>query len=407
MSDDCKVMITGMGMVTALGLDLASNWKNLKEGMSGVGKISIFDPDSLETQIAAEVSPEFESMADRYIARRSRSQMTRTTKLGVLAAREAIEHSGIDLNALDKSRVAVIMGVINTSYNDMEREKSTSHIIVKSMPNGPSAWVSLINGFEGPNFSISTACASSAYSIALGRQLIKSGMVDIVIAGGCDSHIEPECINGFNQILALSVRNESPKTACRPFSRSRDGFVIGEGAGVMVMEREKSARARSAVIYGEVAGAAITSEACDIVAPARDGIGMAKTMSLALADAEIPAEDIDYVNAHGTSTNLNDLYETMGIKRCFGAHAHRLCVSSTKSMLGHTIAAAGVLEGITTIMSIREGLLTPTINYEEPDPLLDLDYVPNMARDKDIKAAISNSFGFGGHNATIVYKKTV
>jgi 3-oxoacyl-[acyl-carrier-protein] synthase II len=273
------------------------------------------------------------------------------------------------------------------------------------MPNAPSAWISLRYGLEGPNFNVSTACASSAYAIGLGHQMIKSGLADIVIAGGADSHIEPEYIRGFNQIMAMSVRNDSPEAACRPFTLSRDGFVMGEGAGVMVLESEKIARERNAVIYGEVAGYAITSEATDITAPKENGVGMAKTMRMALSDAGVNYDEIDYINAHGTSTYLNDKYETLAIKECFGERAKAIGVSSSKSMHGHTLGAAGAIEGIITILSIHNKMLTPTINYHDPDPELDLDYIPNQTREKNIRAALSNSFGFGGHNSTIVFKK--
>ncbi|MBC2581429.1 beta-ketoacyl synthase [Clostridium sp. DJ247] len=405
MNNENKTVITGMGMVTSLGLNIEENWQSLLAGRSGVKKISLFDPSDSETQIAAEVSSEFEKLADKQIPRRERKQMTRTTRMSMIAANEAIKNSGINFDNYDRTRIAVIMGVITTSYNDMEREQSGSHIIVRSMPNAPSAWISLHYGLEGPNFNVSTACASSAYAIGLGHQMIKSGIADIVIVGGADSHIEPEYIRGFNQILAMSVKNDSPETACRPFSRTRDGFVMGEGAGVMVLESEKIARERNATIYGEVAGYAITSEATDITAPKEDGVGMAKTMRMALENAKVSHDEIDYINAHGTSTYLNDKYETMGIKECFGQAAKGIAVSSSKSMTGHTVGAAGAIEGIITVLSIKNSMLTPTINYNDPDPELDLDYVPNVAREKNIRAAISNSFGFGGHNATIVYKK--
>lgn len=400
-----RTVITGMGMVTALGLDLETSWNQLVKGQSGVGRITLFDPEGHETQIAAEVSREFEAYAEKLITRRERKQMTRTTRMALAAANEAIKQSGIDFEQYDRLKIAVIMGVITTSYNEMERQQSDANIIVKSMPNAPSAWISLKYGLKGPNFNVSTACASSAYAIGLGHQMIKSGMADIVIVGGTDSHIEPECIKGFNQILAMSVKNDRPQEASRPFTLSRDGFVMGEGAGVMVLESEKIARQRGATIYGEVAGYAITSEATDITAPKENGEGMATTMELALENAGVAPGEIDYINAHGTSTFLNDKYETMGIKKCFGERAKEIPISSSKSMLGHTLGAAGVIEGIITVSSIYRSTLTPTINYTDPDPELDLDYVPNQSREKEVRAALSNSFGFGGHNATIVYKK--
>jgi len=394
-----------MGMVTALGLDLESNWSNLLQGKSGISRITLFDPSNLETQIAAQVSEELEEVAKKKISRRIIKQTTRVTRMLLVAADEAISHSKIDFNKYDKTRIAVIMGVVTTGYNDNEKAKSESHMIVRAMPNAPGAWVTLLYGLEGPCFSLATACASSAYAIGLGQQMIRSGIADVVIAGGVDAHVTPEYINGFNQIMAMSVRNDSPSTACRPFTLSRDGFIMGEGAGVMVLESEKSALERNAPICGEIAGYALTSEATDITAPKENGAGMAKTMEKALENAGIGIDEVDYINAHGTSTYLNDKYETFAIKSCFGDRAKEIPVSSSKSMVGHTIAASGVVEGIITLMSIKNSIITPTINYSEPDPELDLDYVPNVAREKNINVALSNSFGFGGHNATVVYKK--
>lgn len=405
MCDENKTVITGMGMMTSLGLNVESTWKNLVEGKSGVRNISLFDASNLETRIAAEVSKEMDEIADKVIVRKDRKRMTRTTRMALVAANEAIKDSGINFDNYDRTRIAVIMGVINTSYNDMERKQSESQIIVKSMPNAINGWISIHYGLEGPSFNVSTACASSAYAIGLGQQMIKSGLADVAIVGGADSNIESEYIKGFNQIMALSVKNDSPETACRPFSLSRDGFVMGEGAGVIILESEESARKRNAHIYGEVGGYALTSEAVNITAPKEDGIGMAKTMKMALANAKINYDEVDYINAHGTSTYLNDKYETFAIKECFGEVSKNIAVSSSKSMIGHTIGAAGAIEGIISVLSINKGILTPTINYFDPDPILDLDYVPNYAREKDIRVAISNSFGFGGHNASVIYKK--
>ncbi len=401
-----KTVITGIGMVTPLGIGLEENWENLKKGKSGVRKISLFDASECETQIAAEVDSErLEELAKAQIPRRIKKQMTRTTRMAIVAANEAIKNSGIDFDKYDKTRIAVILGVINTSFNEAEIAESESNIIVRSMPNAPSAWISLLNGLEGPNFNVSTACASSAYAIGLGHQMIQSGQADIVIVGGVDSQIDPLFIKGFNQIMAMSVKNDSPETASRPFSLSRDGFVIGEGCGIMVLESEKIALERNASIYGELAGYAITSEATDITAPKENGVGMALTMKKALSNAGIGIDEIDYINAHGTSTYLNDKYETLAIKNCFGDRAKDLAVSSTKSMHGHALGAAGAIEGIIALLSVKNNILIPTINYNDPDPELDLDYVPNVSREKNVRAALSNSFGFGGHNATLVFKK--
>ncbi len=400
-----KTVITGMGMINALGNTMEESFCNMIKGASGVKQITLFDPSELETQIGAQVDDSFLEKAKELIKKRERGKMTRLTQMALVAADEAVKDSFIDFEACDRSRVAVILGIVTTAYGDVEKEQSESNSIVKSMPNAPSAWISIRYGLKGPNFNVSTACASSAYAIALGQQLIQSGLADVVITGGADSHIQKDYIRGFNQIMTLSVRNETPKTACCPFSKNRDGFVMGEGAGIMILESEEHAKKRGARIYAEIGGCAITSDAGDITAPEADGVMMAKTMQLSMEQAGVKPEDIDYINAHGTSTYLNDKYETMAIKSCFGSHADKLYVSSTKSMIGHTVGASGVIEGIVTVLTIDRGIITPTINYKEPDPELDLNYVPNVPIQKAVNVAISNSFGFGGHNASILYRK--
>jgi 3-oxoacyl-[acyl-carrier-protein] synthase II len=400
-----KVLVTGCDMITPAGLNLMSTWDALVKGTSCVHNITRFSCDTLETKIAAQVDTEnFSQLASQYCKKRLLKQMTFVTRMGLVAAIQAVNDSGVDFTQCDKRRVAVILGVVNTGYNSLEAQTANDRI-VKAMANAPSAWISLEYGIEGPNFPISTACASSAYAMAYAYDMIANGSADIVITGGTDSTICPEEIRGFNEILALSTRNSTPETACRPFTLSRDGFVMGEGSGVMIFESEEHAKKRGARVYAEIAGYALTSEAHNIVAPKPDGEGMAQTMAQAVHHAGVNLSDIQYVNAHGTSTPLNDRYETLAIKKVFGEQAGKIAISSTKSMIGHTIGAAGAIEGITTIMSIKHGIITPTINYEEVDPELDLDYVPNKAVEKDIRVALSNSFGFGGHNATLVFKK--
>ena len=400
-----RIVITGMNIISSLGLDLETNWKNLLAGKSGVKKISLFDASQNITKIAAEVPAEFDEYSKNYIKKRAGSQMTRVTKMCVSCAKVAIEKSGIDFEQMDKTRCSVIIGVVNTGNSSSEKETTQQNRIFKSMTNSMSAWISMEYQLMGPNFVVNTACASSAYAISLGYEMIKNNQADLVIVGGADSIVNFEEIEGFNSLYALSVENEMPDKASRPFSKNRDGFVIGEGAGIMILESETSAKKRNAKIYAEVAGYAITSEGYNIMAPMKDGEGMAFTMEKAIQHAGIYKEEVDYINAHGTSTELNDRYETMAIKRVFGDHAYKIPVSSSKSMIGHTISAAGVIEGIITILSIRNSILTPTINLDIPDPDLDLDYVPNKAREAVINVALSNSFGFGGHNATIVYRK--
>ncbi|MBZ6005322.1 beta-ketoacyl-[acyl-carrier-protein] synthase family protein [Paraclostridium bifermentans] len=405
MIENNKVVITGMGAVTSLGDDLQTTWDNILEGKSGIGYVTLFDTTNSGTKIGAQVQDTFEEQAKKVIKRRDRKKMTRVTRMAMVAANEAIIDSKIDFSKVDSLRVAVIMGVVTSAYNDKEREDSKQNIIVKSMPNAPSAWISIYNNIKGPNFSVSAACASSAYAITLGKKLIESELYDIVITGGTDSHINKECYEGFNQIMAMSTNNQEPEIACRPFSKDRDGFIMGEGAGILVLESEKHALERNAKIYAEVSGTSITSDADDITAPSQDGLGMFMSMDIAVKDSKVPLSRIGYVNAHGTSTYLNDKYETIAIKKLFGDRAKEILVSSTKSMIGHTIGASGVIEGIVTVKSLIEGVIPPTINYQNPDEELDLNYVPNNLIIREVEAAISNSFGFGGHNASIVFNK--
>jgi len=309
------------------------------------------------------------------------------------------------LDAIDKLRAGVIIGVVNTGDSSTEKGTTSKNLIIKRMNNSMSAWIGMRYNIEGPNFTTSSACSSSAYAIALGYDMIKSGRADLMIVGGADSIINKEEIDGFNELYAISVKNDTPEKASCPFSKNRDGFVIGEGAGIMILESEQHAKKRKAKIYAELADYAFTNESYNIMAPKPEGEGMANTMALALKNAKVSPDKVNYINAHGTSTMLNDLYETQAIKKIFGNHAYKIPVSSTKSMIGHTIGAAGVIEGIVTVLSIYDGVISPTTNLDEPDPEMDLDYVPNQARKQDVNVALSNSFAFGGHNATLVFKK--
>lgn len=401
-----RVVITGMGMISSLGLTLAENWENLKAGKSGIREITLFNPGQLQTRIAGQLPDGFDELSRQYIRKRQASQMTRVTRMCVTAARMAVADAGLDFQAADRHRCGVIIGVVNTGNSSVEKDTTQQNTVLKSMTNSMPAWISLDYQLTGPNFAVNTACASSAYAIAIGFDLIRSAVADIVIAGGADSIINPEEIAGFNAIYALSTSNDPPWKASKPFSRDRDGFVIGEGAGVLILESLEHARKRKAVPYAELAGHALTSEGYNMMAPLTDGAGMALTMEKAIADSGIWKSDVDYINAHGTSTELNDRFETTAIKTVFGERAYQIPVSSTKSMIGHTIGAAGALEAITTVMALKHGIIPPTINYDNPDPDLDLDYVPNHAREGMLRVAISNSFGFGGHNATLVFKRT-
>jgi 3-oxoacyl-[acyl-carrier-protein] synthase II len=399
-----RVLITGLNIITPLGLDLESSWAGIIAGKNGVGPITIIDTEGLQTHIAGQLPDTFDSYSAGFIKKRMADQTTRVTKMCYVCAKEAVRKSLLDFDSFDKTRCAVILGVVNTANNSAEKGTTSKNRILKGMSNAMSAWISMEYRLLGPNFTITSACASSAYAIGLGYDMIKSGNADIVITGGADSLINREDIEGFNELYALSVNND-PGNASSPFSAGRDGFVIGEGAGIMILESEESALRRKAMIYAEMAGFALTSEAYNIMAPMKDGEGIYHTILTAMKNSNVKAEEVDYINAHGTSTILNDLYETMAIKKVFGERAYEIPVSSTKSMIGHTVGAAGVIEGAVTVMSIIYGVIPPTINLNNPDPELDLDYVPGTARKKTINCAISNSFAFGGHNATLVFKK--
>lgn len=388
-------------MITPLGLDLEASWDGLVAGRSGIRRISLFDTSANETRIAGEVPGDFDEYARRHCSRRLTKQMARAVKMGYVCTKEAVTKSEINFDRYDPLRCAVVFGAADTGHSRIYDDR---YWIVKTMPHSVSVWVSLEYKLEGPNFTVSAACASSAYAIAYGYDLIAADKADLVIAGGASSIVNPEHVGGFNEVYALSTANDVPERASRPFSIDRDGFVIGEGAGVLVLEAEQSARARGAAIYAEVAGHAMTSEAHNVMAPRPEGAGMAKTMRAALEDARIANGRVDYINAHGSSTPLNDKCETTAIKDVFGDLAYGVPVSSAKSMIGHTAGACGAIETVITIMSILRSVLTPTINYT-PDPELDLDYVPNVAREREVNVALSNSFGFGGCNATLVLRK--
>lgn len=400
-----EVVISGMGLLSSLGLSLEENWQNLVQGKSGISYIKDFDTSACATKIAGQLPPEFEDLSRSMIRKRAGSQMTRVSRMCLCAAKTAVADAGIDFGQTDKSRCGVIIGVVNTGNSSVEKDTTIQNTVFKSMTNSLPAWISLEYQLLGPNFAINTACASSAYAIALGYDMIRNGQMDVMIVGGADSIINPEEIQGFNALYALSVANDPPELACKPFSADRDGFVIGEGAGILILESMRHAKSRGAKIDAIVAGYGLTSEAYNIMAPMKDGEGMAATIWKALDHAGIAVTEVDYINAHGTSTELNDRYETMAIKKIFGNRAPLIPVSSSKSMIGHTIGAAGAIETIITTLSLRHGIITPTINYNNPDPDLDLDYVPNRARVAEISIAITNSFGFGGHNATLVLKK--
>ncbi len=407
-----RVAITGIGMVSPLGSGVAKSWGNALEGRSGIREITRFDAALYPVRIAGEVR-DFEPAAA--IEKKEVKKMDLFIQYAVAAAMMAFEDSGFKVTEENAERVGVYIGAgigglpaiehWHTVLKEKGPDRVTPFFIPMVIINLASGQVSIKIGAKGPNSCAVTACATGTHSIGDAFRLIQSGAADCMIAGGTESTISPLCIAGFNAMKALSARNDAPQKASRPFDKGRDGFVVGEGSGVVVLEELEGARRRGARIYAEVAGYAMNSDAFHMTTPSPDGVGAGKCIALALKDARLNPQDVDYINAHGTSTYYNDLYETMAIKRVFGAHAKKLAVSSTKSMTGHLLGAAGGVEAVFTALAVKEGKIPPTINYETPDPECDLDYVPNIARDAHVKAAISNSFGFGGTNAVLVFKR--
>ncbi|CAN5837684.1 beta-ketoacyl-ACP synthase II [soil metagenome] len=403
-----RVVVTGMGLLTGVGNDLASSWEALLEGRSGVRRITRFDPEGFATQIAAEVK-NFEP--ERWIEKKETRRQDLFTQFAVAAASMAVDDSGLGLPNGDGHRVGVIIGsgiggiatheVQNERYLAGGPSRISPFYIPMMIPDIASGVVSMRYGARGPNYCTVSACASSAHAIGDAFRLIKHGDADVMIAGGTEAAVTAMSVGGFAAMKAMSTRNDEPERASRPFDAERDGFVLGEGAGMAVLEELEHARARGARIYAEVLGVGMTADAYHITAPAPGGEGAARAMQRAVDESELPIEQFDYINAHGTSTPFNDEFETMAIKAVFGPRAHEIMVGSTKSMTGHLLGGAGGLEFVVTSMVIHEGKIPPTINQEHPDPLCDLDYVPNTMREAEVRAALSNSFGFGGHNASL------
>ena len=409
-----KVVITGMGAVTPIGNNLAEFWEGLKTGRSGGGPVTkIENLEGFTSKIAAEVKnfdPEL------YISKKEARKMDPFTQYGLAASIMAMQDSGLDLTNEDLERIGVIVSTgigglqIMESSQDTYRERGASRlspfIIPVMITNIVAGHVGIQFGLKGPNFCVTSACASGTHSIGEALRIIQHGEADVMLAGGTEGSITPLALGGFCALRALTTRNDDPARASRPFDLNRDGFLMGEGAGVIVIESEEHAKARGARIYCELAGYGRTCDAHHITAPDPDAAQAARGMRLAFEDAGLKAEDIDYINAHGTSTTLNDKGETLAIKKALGeTQARKVAISSTKSMTGHLLGAAGGVEAIVCAMAIKEGLVPPTINYETPDPDCDLDYVPNVARKMEVRAALSNSLGFGGHNATLCFKR--
>ena len=398
-----KVVVTGIGAVTSIGNNASDFWNGLISGKSGIKKITRISVDNHDTKVAAEIDDTYKELVKKYWKRRQLNAAPDAVQMGLASAAEAIENCGVDFNEYNCKKTAVVMGIIENSFNH-ENADYPSNVTLKKMPSLAPALISMKYKLNGASFNISTACASSAYAMAVAKQFIESGLYDMVITGGISNIVSHETITGFNQLLAMSA-NPDPETACRPFTKNRDGFIMGEGSRAVILESEESALKRNAHIYCEFSGASMYDEAYNLTAPLTDGQGMVESMKLAIENAGIAPEKINYINAHGTSTGLNDAYETAAIKEVFGSNAGNIPVSSIKAAIGHTLGAGGVLEAIACIKAIESGIIPPTIHYDEPAPECDLDYVPNTARKHHVDAALSNSFGFGGHNATLIFSK--
>ncbi len=405
-----RVVVTGIGVVSPIGTGIENYWQSLVEGRSGVGKITHFDTTEFRVSIAAEVR-DFDPTL--YIDKKSARRMDRFAQLSVAAAGLAIEDSSLDV-AADAENIGVMVSSGIGGLETFEREtgvlitKGPSRISPLFIPmqivNMASAQVSIVHGTRGPCSTVCTACSSSSNAIGDAFEIIKRGAADVMLAGGCEATITPVGISSFAAMRALSERNDEPERASRPFDRDRDGFVMGEGSAILVLEELERAEARGARIYAEVCGYGMSSDAYHISAPEPSGENQARAMKAALAEAEIVPAQVDYINAHGTSTPLGDEIETRVIKLTLGDHAGKVAISSTKSMIGHCLGASGALEAAACVMSIDRGIVHPTINLENPDPECDLDYVANEAREMQVNVAASNSFGFGGHNVTLVFR---
>ena len=407
-----RVVVTGLGIVSPLGLGIKENETALFEGSSGVGFIKTFTPDeNFPVKIAGEVKG-FDP--EQYIDHKNVKKMDRFIHYAVACSKMALEDSGVEINDQNAERVGVIVGVglgglpAIEKYHDVFRERGVKKITPFFIPmliaNLASGQVSIMFGAKGPNSCVVTACATGTHSIGEATRFIQYGDADVMFAGGTESVITPLCVGGFNASKALSTRNDDPQGASRPFDKDRDGFVLGEGGGVLILEELEIAKKRGAKIYGEIIGYGLNGDAYHITAPSPRGEGAARCLKLALNNAGINKEDVDYINAHGTSTTA-DATETQAIKTTFGDHAYNLAVSSTKSMTGHLLGAAGGVEAIFTLLAMQKGVIPPTINYTTPDPECDLDYVPNKAREKNLNICVSNSFGFGGTNGVLIFKK--
>ncbi|HHX23652.1 MAG: beta-ketoacyl-ACP synthase II [Tepidanaerobacteraceae bacterium] len=410
--DKKRVVATGMGIISPIGIGLDNFWESLINGQSGVDLITRFDTDDLPTKIAGEVK---DFKPEDYMEKKEIKRLDRFTQFAIAGAKMALEDASLDISTIDRTRAGVILG---TGIGGCETWEEQHNILIKKgarrvspffipmmIANMASGQVSMAFKLQGPNFTVITACASGTNAIGEAFRILQRGNADIVVAGGTEAPLTQLSLSGFSSMKALSTKNDQPKCASRPFDKYRDGFVMGEGAGIVVLETLEHALNRNARIYAEVIGYGSTSDAYHLTQPAPEGEGASRAMSAAIIDAGILPSEVEYINAHGTSTPLNDKFETMAIKKVFGDHAFNLSISSTKSMTGHMLGAAGAVELIATILTTFNDKIPPTINYENTDPECDLNYVPNIAEKRKVNVALSNSMGFGGHNACVIVKK--
>ncbi len=410
--DRKRVVVTGLGALSPLGNSVRDTWDAILEGRSGIGPITQFDASELVTRFAGEVKG-FDPVAE--LGHRLARRLDRVTQLTVVATKHALEHAKFKITEGNRDRIGAIIGTgiggINTMIAQVKQflEKGPRWIspftVPMMLPDAPGGQIAISFGMRGPNYAVVTACASGTNASGEAAEIIRRGDADAMIAGGSEAPVVPLAVAGFNKMEAMSKRNDDPERASRPFDLDRDGFVLGEGSAQLLLESLEHAKARGAEILAEIVGYGATNDAHHITAPAENGAGAAASMELALENAQLELDEIDYINAHGTSTKLNDLSETAAIKTVFGEVAYDIPISSTKSMTGHMLGAAGGIEAIFCVKAMQDGVIPPTINYETPDPECDLDYVPNTKREKELGHVMSNSFGFGGHNATLVFAK--
>lgn len=407
-----RIVITGMGTVNPLGLSVKESWENVIAGRSGVGPITLFDSSPLQVHIAAEVK---NFKPDEFMDGKEARRRDRFEQLAIAAARQALEQSGLKITEQNAGRVGVIISSAIGGLGSLQEATLTNYkegprrvspfLIPMLMPNGGAGMAAIEFGIKGPCFSVASACASGADGIGTALMMLRTGMIDAALTGAAEATITSTGVAAFDRVGAMSRRNDDYSMTPQPFDRNRDGLVMGEGAAVLVLERESDAKARGAEIFAELAGYGATADAFHVTAPHEHGAGGAAAMLMALKSAEANIEDVGYVNAHGTGTSLNDQSETRAMKAAFGDLAYKIPISSTKSMTGHMMGATGALEAIFCVQAVREGILPPTIHYETPDPECDLDYVPNKAREANVSLALSNAFGFGGHNAVLAIRK--